>query len=52
MNSNDPSIRYHLAYTLDKLNRKPEAKRELQQALAMDIAFPQSQAAQALLDSL
>ena len=39
MNSNDPAIRYHLAYTLHKLGRVEEAKSELVSAFSLDIPF-------------
>lgn len=51
LDSNDPSIRYHLAYTLHKMNRTDEAKKELKQAFALDIPFIESTDAKALLNS-
>jgi putative PEP-CTERM system TPR-repeat lipoprotein len=52
MNSNDPGIRYHLAYTLHKLGRIEEARTELSQALASKHDFPEKQLAQQMLDSM
>ena len=52
MNSNDPAINYHLGYTLMKLNRIEEAKRELGPALSSDINFSERDEAKALLESI
>lgn len=52
MNSNDPAIRYHLAYTLHKLGRVDEATRELKASLATKVSFIEREAAQALYNSL
>jgi Flp pilus assembly protein TadD len=48
MDSNDPGIRYHLAYTLNKLGRVDEAKAELTNAFALNVAFFESSEAKAL----
>ena len=52
MNSNDPNIRYHLAYTLHKLGRSEEAKQELNQAFKLDLPFSQETQAKSLLEEL
>jgi tetratricopeptide (TPR) repeat protein len=52
MDSNDPAIRYHLAYTLHKLGRVEEAKTELVSAFLLNIPFIESGDAQALQASL
>ncbi|WP_026376945.1 XrtA/PEP-CTERM system TPR-repeat protein PrsT [Aestuariibacter salexigens] len=52
MDSGDPSIRYHLAYTLDKLGRNAEAKIEIAAALASGQEFLGRQDAKALQLSL
>ena len=52
MDSNDPGIQYHLAYTLHKLGRSNEAKIELTQALASQNDFLERAEAEALLDSI
>ncbi|MDO6684419.1 MULTISPECIES: tetratricopeptide repeat protein [unclassified Agarivorans] len=52
MNSSDAAIRYHLAFALNKLGRKAEAKREVQEALELDQQFSEYEDAKALLDSL
>ena len=52
MNSNDPAINYHLGYTLLKLDRTTEAKRELQRALASEINFYERDDAQDLIDGI
>jgi Flp pilus assembly protein TadD len=49
---NDPSIRYHLAYTLKQLASAPEAKAEIEQALALDQVFYDEDEAKALLESM
>ena len=51
-NANDPKIRYHLGYTLAKLNRVEEAKQELNYAVNVERPFYLRPQAQALLDSL
>jgi putative PEP-CTERM system TPR-repeat lipoprotein len=48
MDSNDPAIRYHLAYTLQKLGRLEEAKNELEKAFSLNIPFIESDAAKKL----
>jgi len=52
MDSNNPSINYHIGYTLAKLNRSDEAKLELQQSLRHKAPFSEREDAQRLLDSL
>lgn len=52
MDSNNPSINYHIGYTLAKLNRVEEAKRELRQSLANKNNFSERDDAQKLLNSL
>jgi putative PEP-CTERM system TPR-repeat lipoprotein len=52
INSNDPAIRYHIAYTLHKLGRVTEAKEELQQALASSVVFSERSDAEKLLASI
>ena len=52
MNSNDPAINYHLGYTLLKLDRTTEAKRELERALANEINFYERDDAQNLMDGI
>jgi putative PEP-CTERM system TPR-repeat lipoprotein len=52
INSNDPAIRYHIAYTLHKLGRVAEAKEELQQALASTVVFSERSDAEKLLTSI
>lgn len=47
-----PDIRYHLAAALEKNGQKNEAKRELQDLLALGVAFPDEKNARALLDKL
>ncbi|MDU0354529.1 tetratricopeptide repeat protein [Paraglaciecola aquimarina] len=50
--SNDPSIRYHIAYTLNKLGRVNEAKLTLEQAFDLNIPFIEAEAAKSLQQSL
>lgn len=52
MDSNNPSINYHIGYTLIKLDRIEEAKRELRQAIIHKSRFPEREDAQKLLNSL
>ncbi len=52
MNSRDPAIQYHLAYTLIKLGRSSEAKNELLAALDSTIDFSERKDAEALLNSI
>ena len=52
MNSNDPAINYHIGYTLLKLDRTTEARRELQRALASEMNFYERDEAQALIDGI
>lgn len=52
MDSNDPAIRYHLAYTLHKMGRPTEAKDELNAALASQQPFIERDDAEALLNSI
>ena len=48
LNSENPAIRYHLAFTLNKLGRTQEAKTELTLALGSDKYFEERAQAQAL----
>jgi len=52
MDSNDPAILYHLAYTLKKLGRIDEAKTEVASAFLLDVPFIESADAKALQTSL
>jgi putative PEP-CTERM system TPR-repeat lipoprotein len=49
LNSDSPTIRYHLAYTLNKLGRSQEAKTELALALRSEQKFQERAQAQSLL---
>ncbi|GFD90156.1 lipoprotein [Tenacibaculum sp. KUL152] len=50
--ANDPNIRYHLGFTLAKLNRIEEAKKELEYAVNVERPFFLRPQAKALLESL
>ena len=50
--ANDPNIRYHLGYTLAKLNRIEEARKELEYAVGVERPFFKRPQAKALLESL
>lgn len=50
--ADNPTIRYHLGYTLAKLGRTEEAKKELEFAVAVDRPFYRRTQAKALLKSL
>ncbi len=50
--ASDPNIRYHLGYTLAKLNRIEEAKKELEYAVNVERPFFKRPQARALLESL
>ena len=52
MDSDDPSNQYHLAYTLHKLNRIPQAKNSLERALSSTGPFAERTEAQVLLTLL
>jgi len=52
INSNNPSICYHLAYTLAKLNRADDAVIELNKALDMKVDFAEKHEAEQLLAEL
>jgi putative PEP-CTERM system TPR-repeat lipoprotein len=52
MDSDDPSNQYHLAYTLHKLNRIPQAKNSLERALSSTRPFAERTEAQVLLTLL
>jgi Flp pilus assembly protein TadD len=39
--SNDPSIRFHIAYTLQQLGRNGETKKELDKLLEIYLEFPE-----------
>lgn len=46
----DPEIKYHLALTLDKLNRRPEARKQLAESVASRADFPEKKAARRTLE--
>ncbi|MGY6277207.1 XrtA/PEP-CTERM system TPR-repeat protein PrsT [Methylomonas sp. MgM2] len=48
----NPEVRYHIAVALNKLQRKEEAKLELEQALKSNVPFNGSEQAKALLQQL
>ncbi|QPK61883.1 PEP-CTERM system TPR-repeat protein PrsT [Methylomonas sp. LL1] len=50
--SQNPEIRYHIAVALDQLQRKEEARQELEQALKLNIPFTGIEQARALLEKL
>lgn len=52
IDSKDPAIRYHLAFTLHKLGRGEEARKELLDALASEKSFYERELAQKLLNSI
>lgn len=52
LRSNDLTIRYHIAYTLNALGRFEEAKQELKLTLASQRAFPEKQQAEQLFARL
>jgi len=52
INSSDPANRYHIAYALNKLNRKAEAKIEVDAALASNDNFTGREEAKKLKESL
>ena len=52
MNSDNPEIRYHIGYTLLKMNREQEAMAELRAAVAAADSFPEYATAKALLASV
>ncbi len=52
LQSNAPTVRYHLAYALNQLGRKNEARTQLQKALLYKGHFRQRQAAKLLLEQL
>ncbi|MGB2740802.1 MAG: XrtA/PEP-CTERM system TPR-repeat protein PrsT [Cognaticolwellia sp.] len=52
MNSNDPAINYHLGYTLFKLGRNEQAKKELTKALTDQDSFYEYNDAQRLLETV
>lgn len=52
IDSNEPTIRYHIGYTLKKLNRLAEAKVELQESLDSSFEFDERADAEALLKHL
>ena len=52
MDSDDPSNQYHLAYTLHKLSRIPQAKNSLERALSSTRPFAERTEAQVLLTLL
>ena len=52
ISSNDLSIQYHIAFTLQKLGRTTEAKKELKKILASKIEFSERADAEQLLSSI
>lgn len=50
--SQNPEIRYHIAFALDQLQRKEEAKQELDKALKANTYFPGIDQAKALMEKL
>ena len=52
INSSNPSNRYHIAFTLNKLGRKAEAKVELDAALFSNESFTEEEQAKALRKTL
>jgi putative PEP-CTERM system TPR-repeat lipoprotein len=50
--SNNPAIRYHIGYTLEKMGRKQEAKNELAAALQTNNEFEEREKALALYNTL
>ncbi len=52
MNSNDPSIQYHLAYTLDKLGKSKEALATVNLALSSKVQFNERADAELLKSTL
>jgi putative PEP-CTERM system TPR-repeat lipoprotein len=52
MNTATPDVRYHIAYTLAKLNRKADAKVELENLLKLFDSFGYKKEATALLEQL
>ena len=52
MNSEIPDISYHIAYTLNALGRKEQAKYELERLLAKSVEFQDKEKAQQLLAEL
>lgn len=52
ISSNDLSIRYHIAFTLQKLGRTTEAKEELKKTLASQAEFSERKDAEQLLSSI
>jgi tetratricopeptide (TPR) repeat protein len=52
LESNNPTNRFHLGYTLAKLNRMVEALIELEAATQSNISFPESAQAKALAEQI
>ena len=52
IDSNDLSIRYHIAFTLQKLGRTAEAKAELEKVLASKTPFNERPAAEQMLSTI
>lgn len=52
VNSEDPTIQYHIAATLDKLGKKEEAKQELLRNNTLDKVFPDKAEAEELFNRL
>lgn len=52
MDASDPSVQYHIAYTLDKLGRQEEARAILTKHQTLERSFREQPDAQALMQSL
>ncbi|WFP50913.1 PEP-CTERM system TPR-repeat protein PrsT [Methylomonas sp. EFPC3] len=52
LQSHDPEIRYHIAVALNQMQRREEARQELEEALKANTAFNGHEQAKALLDKL
>ena len=52
VNSEDPTIQYHIAATLEKLGKKEEAKQELLRNNTLDKVFPDKAEAEELFNRL
>lgn len=52
MNSNHPSIQYHIAYNLVKSGQLEAARQELKKVLSTELPFAEKDLAQALMNSI
>ena len=52
LDSSDPSVQYHIAYTLNKLGRQEEARAILQKHQTLNKTFREQPDAQTLMQSL